>query len=464
MLKLPHRRFNPYRNSYYRPKKTNRQVSLLWLGLAIPASILLLELGARMFFGLSGRGDEVAGISPVNEAYRLKFLTENQQPIAGLPDDGRLVVKRSSSFGYQLLGNQKTPYWNINPQGFRDRDPLPLAKPKNEIRVFILGGSAAFGQGTQKNEETIAHQLETLLKQRVASQEKTPEKYRPDVFPFFKPDREKLFKLPAKLRPGQYRVINAAVPGYSSGNELAQLALEILPYQPDIIVVLDGYSDLILPSHREKTDVPQLDDFLENASGHFQTAFNSSLKQWLDKTYLVKTVNYLLFKPQPSLANDSLVLPVEGKSLVQHLPNNEQELNKRIKRYQDNQKQLISLAAKLNIPVIVGIQPEITGVPVEKLSSQERSIRDQLGTDYLTKMSKSYEKLAQGGQQLSKVYPNNVKVQNFYYLPSKFPSPVFIDAIHLTNQGNKGIAQQLYTTLTSWEKMQIIPQYYYLKD
>lgn len=464
MLKLPRRRLKPYRNSYYKPKRTNRKVSLLWLGLAIPASILLLELGARMFFGLSGKTDEVAGISPVNEAYRLKFLTENQQPIEGLPDDGNLVVKRSSSFGYQLLSNQNTHYWKINLQGFRDQDPLPLAKPKNEIRVFVLGGSTAFGQGTQKNEDTIAHQLETLLKQRIANQEKSPEKFRPDVFPFFKPDRERLSKLPAKIRPGQYRVINAAVPGYSSGNELAQLALEILPYQPDIIIVLNGYSDLILPSYREKTDVPQLDDFLENASGHFQTAFSSSLKQWLDKTYLVKTVNYLLFKPQPSIAYDSLVLPVEGKSLVQHLPTNEQELGKRIKRYQDNQKQLISLCAKLNIPVVIGIQPEITGIPFEKLSSQERTIREQLGTDYLTKMSKSYEKLANGGQQLSKVYPNNIKVQNFYYLPAKFPSPVFIDAIHLTNQANKGMAQQLYYTLTNWEKMQIIPQYYYLKD
>lgn len=464
MLKLPRRRLNQYRNSYYRPKKTNRKISLLWLGLAIPTSIIMLELGARMFFGLSGKGDEVAGISPVNEAYRLKFLTENQQPIEGLPDDGNLVVKRSSSFGYQLLSNQKTPYWQINAQGFRDQAPLPLAKPKNEIRIFLLGGSTAFGQGTPKNEETIAHHLETMLQQRVANQTKSPQTFRPDVFPFFKPDRERLSKLAAKIRPGQYRVINAAVPGYSSGNELAQLALEILPYQPDVIIVLDGYSDLILPSNREKTDVPQLDDFLENASGHFQTAFSSSLKQWLDKTYLVKSVNYLLFKPQPSIANDSLVLPVEGKSLVQHLPTNEQELNKRIKRYQDNQKQLISLCAKLNIPVIIGIQPEITGVPIERLSSQERTIREQLGTDYLTKMSKSYEKLAQGGQQLSKVYPNNVKVQNFYYLPSKFPSPVFIDAIHLTNQANKGMAQQLYYTLTNWEKMQIIPQFYYLKD
>lgn len=464
MLKFPRRRSKPYHNYYYKPKKNNRKISLLAIALAVPASILALELGARMFFGLSGKADEVAGISPINEAYRLKFLTENQQPIEGLPDDGNLVVKRSSSFGYQLLSNQKSPYWQINAQGFRDHEPLPLAKPKNEIRIFILGGSTAFGQGTPKNEDTIAYRLESLLRQRVASQEKSPEKYRPDVFPFFKPDRERLLKLSAKIRPGQYRVINAAVPGYSSGNELAQLALEILPYQPDVIIVLDGYSDLLLPSHREKTDVPQLDDFLENASGHFQTAFNSSLKQWLDKTYLVKTVNYLLFKPQPSIANDSLVLPVEGKSLVQHIPTTESELESRLKRYQENQKQLINLCAKLNIPVIIGIQPEITGVPLEKLSAQEKAIREQLGSDYLTKMSKSYERLAKDGQALSKYAPNSVKVQNFYYLPANFPRPVFIDAVHLTTQGNQGMAQQLYATLTNWEKMQIIPQNFYLKD
>lgn len=460
MWQFPRRRKSYYNNAYYRKPKRVSRISPWWLLLALPVSLIAIELFLRAFAGLTGKSGDGAGESPLAHAYRLQFLTEDKKPITGLADGGDLVVYRSAATSYQLLSNQRSPFWQINAQGFRDRDPLPLAKPKNEIRIFLLGSSTAFGQNSQNNDETIAHQLETRLKQRISLQTSTPEKFRPDVFPFFKPSREKLLVLPAKIRNGQYRVINAAVPGYASGNELAQLALQILPYQPDLIVILDGYADLILPSKNQQTDIPQIDRFLEDATAHFQASLGKSFSQWIDHSYLLQALS----KPQANLTEQTLAVNPQGKSLAQALPQDEAELKRRVVRYRQNQQQLLQLCQKIGIPVMIALQPEITGLPPERLSPQEKALREQLGKAYTQRVPKAYSQLIQASQQLAKSAPQAVKVLDFYKLPPTLPKPTFSDAIHLTKQGNAAIAERLYQAIAGWEKMQIIPANFYLKE
>lgn len=459
MLKLPRRRNPYYRKPYYAKRKTLPSISLRWLIVAIPVSIILLELVLRALVGLTGKEEQFTGQSAIANAYQLKFLTETQKPIDGVPSNGKLIAKRTPSLSYQLVGNQKNQFWQTNAQGFREKDPLPLAKPKDEIRIFILGNSTAFGQGNQKNEDTIGYQLQTRLQERVARQKRSPEQYRPDVFPFFQPSREKLFKLPPKIKQGNYRVINAAVPGYTSGNQLAQLALQILPYQPDAIVILDGYGDLMLPSDRTQADIPKVDDFLEDAPQHFQTTVGQSVNRWLKASYLSKSLNSWVFKSETKATSADLSLNLEGQSL----PKDEEELKQRISRYQNHQKQIVQLSAAAGIPVVIATQPEITGRPVEKLSPQEKAIRDRLGRDYLETMPQAYARLLQANQALIKIFPKNVKVLNFYNLDSKFPSPAFLDEIHLNEKANGAVAEALYNAIASWEKIQIVPENFYLK-
>jgi hypothetical protein len=462
MLKLPLRRRQSYYSSpYYRKSRRSRKISLIWLIVSLPVLIVALELVIRAFNTITGQENQVVGLSQIEKAYQPDFQTENQKPIEGLSNGGGLLLTRSPSFGYKLLENQKNEFVQINPQGFRDSQDLPLAKPKNEFRIFVIGGSAAFGQGAENNEDTITHQLETRLKQRVEQQKRSPEQYRPDVFPFFQPSREKLMKLPAKIHAKQYRVINAAVPGYTSGNSLAQFALDIFRYQPDMIVAIDGYEDLILPSQQAKSDIPKVDEFLGNAQGHFQTYLSQSFRHWLDQTHVVKTIDKF-FNPKPSLAQN--VLGNDSKSLSQSLPNDEEELALRVQRYQDNHRQLIRLAGSAGIPVIIAIQPEITGRSIATLSPEEKVIQDRLGKDYLEKMSKAYSKFIQANQQLAKAYPQNVKVLNFYNFNDKLSEPMFSDNTTLTAQANIVLSEKIYYAITAWDKIQIIPQNFYLKD
>ncbi|MEA5510396.1 SGNH/GDSL hydrolase family protein [Crocosphaera sp. UHCC 0190] len=469
MLKLPKktRSYGSYYNSSYYNKGKNRpKISLLWLIISIPVLIILSELLAQAYLGITGTGNNINGKSPLVQAYKLKFLTATEKPIEGLIDQGKLVVKRSPTTGYELVSKQKSEFLKINEQGLRDNDPLPLAKPKNEIRIFVLGGSTAFGQLNPNNDATISHRLETRLKQRVSQQKSSPAKYRPDVFPFFVPTRQQLMKLPPKIREGNYRVINAAVPGYTSGNELAQLALKILPYQPDLIVVLDGYGDVMLSSNSPQTDIPHIDEFLADAKGHFQNSLNFSFDQWLQNTGLVKLINSWTGSAKTTLpvAQTSLVVNNDGKALKHFLPNNQEELKQRVERYRVNHQRLIQMSSRLGIPVVLAIQPEITGRPVEKLSADEKAIRDRIGNEYVEKFPKAYGEFVKTTQQLAKAYPKNVKVVNFYNGNSNFPTPMFADTVHLTDKANTRLAENLYHAITAWEKIQIIPQNYYLKN
>ena len=459
MFKSPRRR-KPY-SSFYNKNRNRRRVSPLWLMVSVPLLLIALELLAWILIGLTGKSAELAayqGEPAIVTAYRLKFLTENKKPIAGLPDRGSLLAKKEIAVGYQLVGKQKTPFWQIGEQGFRDRDPLPLAKPKDEIRIFILGGSTTFGQWNQNDENTIANQLEIRLKARVAQQQSSPDKYRPDMMPIYWTELVKAQALPTKIREGKYRVINAGVPGYTSGNQLAQLAFQILPYKPDAIILLDGYPDVMLPSSETAADIPRVGNFLGNAYGHLWAYLGSSFQQWAEGTNFVKAVQYFWIKPQLSVAQKTLVFNWDNQPLGQYLAKDNGELERRVSRYRENHQQIFRLSAATGIPVVVAVQPEITGRPSSQLSKDEQAILQQLGKEYRDRFPKQYDKFVQANLQLAGAFPNTVKVINFYSLEQKFPVPAFSDAIHLREGANQAIAERLYREIASWKEFQQVPK------
>ncbi len=450
-----------FKKSRYKPYQKRRQPpSPLILLLALLLILILLELLARVAVSVAGKNAELAayeGEPTEVTAYRLKFLDQNQQTYGGLPNSGRLVAKRRLSVGYQLAGKQQSKFWRINEQGFRDDQPVSQAKPKDEIRIFILGGSTAFGQMSSNNATTFAHKLEGSLNIRVKQQKASPEKFRPDFLPYYKPERVKALALPLRIREGNYRVINAAVPGYTSGNELAGLALQILPYQPDAIVVLNGYADLMLPSTENETDIPYIENFLNNAAGHLWFELTQDMNRWLNQTYLVKATQYWVLKPQPSVDQLTMAVSEESVPLAQRLPANTTELERRVKRYQNHQTQMVRLTAAAQIPLVLVVQPEITGRSANNLSLRERELLSELGSTYTQRVQAGYGQIDTKTGQLQRSFPENVKVLNFYKLYRNFPGQAFSDAIHLTDEANTVLADRLYKTFLELPRLQIQP-------
>ena len=441
-------------------RQRQRRRSLgLWVIVSIALILLVSELLVRIFIDLSGNKNQFAKVktgSEIANAYNLKFVTD-QSSSNQVNNQSQLKAQPSLAVGYRLLGNQEHKYWQINEQGFRDRDPVPVTKPKQEIRIFLLGGSTAFGYGSSSNATTISEQLETRLQQRLQQQQSSPQLYKPDLLPFEPQKKQKQLAKPSKIKSGNYRVINAAVPGYTSGNQLAQVALQLLKFKPDLIVVLDGYGDLMLPSTEEATQVPLIKQYLDNQQTDFASYVSQILKPLEKKSYLVKIVQDGWSNAGRSDKKANFFLNEQTSNLVLHLPPNETELQKRVDRYISHQKQILSLSAAAQIPLVIAIQPEITGRNPNQLTETEGEIATQLGRTYIQQVQASYPAFTQANRQLAQAFPHNIKAADLYQLTEQYPSPTFIDPIHLQDAANQKVAEQLYYAIASFSKMQVVP-------
>ncbi|OLE80609.1 MAG: hypothetical protein AUF76_14465 [Acidobacteria bacterium 13_1_20CM_2_65_9] len=101
---------------------------------------------------------------------------------------------------------------HINSLELRDPREYALEKLPNTFRILVLGDSVTFGHGS-----LYAHTYPYLLEQRLKA-------WRPDV---------------------DWQVWNAAVPGYNTSQELAQLVEVGDRFKPDLVVVGFFWNDLI---------------------------------------------------------------------------------------------------------------------------------------------------------------------------------------------------------------------------
>ena len=441
-------------------RRRNRRFS--WLGAIASVGLFLLslELITRIFLDLSGDRNQYARAEAESalDAYRLNFITPRVARKQQDKDPDSLLAQSAISVGYSLVGNQQHQLWQINEQGFRDREPVPVAKPAGEVRIFLLGNSTAFGYGSANNSSTISAQLETRLQQRLRQQQTAPQLYQPDLLPADKAERQKYLVKPPKIKPGSYRIINAAVPGYASGNELAQIALQILPYKPDLIVVLDGYQDLLLPSSRQATTVPKIATMKDERLDSLGAYVDRLVEPLQKNSYLAKVVSNSWNNSRSANTKAEFLLDESTSNLAQHLPPDDNELQARVDRYLDHQKQMLDLSAAAQVPLVVAIQPEITGRNPSQLTASEGKIATELGRKYIKQVRDSYPAFIAASEKLAASYPNNLKVLDLYQLTDKYPSPSFIDAIHLNQAANEKVAEQLYYGIASMPKMQVKPQ------
>jgi len=102
----------------------------------------------------------------------------------------------------------------INRYRFRYGD-LSKKKPENTLRIFLIGGSVVFNGPS--NETTISGYLEDLLKKKFQN------------------------------KGMNAQAVNAGMTAYISTQELILLITQIVDFDPDIVMVLDGYNDCLIP-------------------------------------------------------------------------------------------------------------------------------------------------------------------------------------------------------------------------
>jgi len=111
-----------------------------------------------------------------------------------------------------ILPNQRSESVNINSEGFRGPD-FSVAKPASTYRIVMLGGSTMFGVGASSDSTTIPAYVQQFL----------------DDYDF----------------GFNVEVINAGIQNHNSEKEYRMLSDKIIRYDPDLVIMYDGFNNLV---------------------------------------------------------------------------------------------------------------------------------------------------------------------------------------------------------------------------
>ena len=125
---------------------------------------------------------------------------------------------------------------DYNTKGFRG-DNFPVKKIQDEFRIITVGGSTMFGGENSSDQTTIPGILQQMINYN-----------NPDL---------------------KIRVINAGISGATSFTELELIKNKLIDYEPDLIIVYDGWNDLrsnyssenVLKNWNEMCQLSQEHDF-----------------------------------------------------------------------------------------------------------------------------------------------------------------------------------------------------------
>lgn len=170
-----------------------------------------------------------------------------------------------------LKGNRRE---YANNAGFREPRDIPVEKPADEFRIFLVGGSTAYGMGASgevaeamgwyglEYRETISHMMERILNATAPVHGKT------------------------------IRVYNASVWGYAYQHHLMRYITKLRRFQPDAVVCLDGANEIPLVSKLdpdwEYFKEGQFHNILEEIYSYSGGGLASYLTLWLkNNTFLM---------------------------------------------------------------------------------------------------------------------------------------------------------------------------------
>jgi len=197
-----------------------RVLFVTWTVFWIAAGLVAIEVGSRWW--LHPWHQEVG-----NRHLQPYFMTGGyyQTPLPGVRAENVLLGPGGpETYGYRRDGSAYVfgfdrPVASVAERGtflFQDRIDVANAAPQPGVRrVFVLGGSAAYGVGASNRDARWYAVLERELNAALAD---------------------------------QIHVVPAAMVGYVSTQERIALDLMILPRAPDAVVVLDGWNDAALPA------------------------------------------------------------------------------------------------------------------------------------------------------------------------------------------------------------------------
>jgi lysophospholipase L1-like esterase len=338
--------------------------------------------------------------------------------------------------GEHLLSYQFDDYKNIqlvpgyrntrgvahNWQGFRRSTETSTAKPAGVYRVFLMGGSTAYGlqslsrHGQDKysvirNDETIDHYLERYLQERLGA--------------------------------GRVEVINAAITSHYSHHHLIYLNQRILKFSPDMVVFLDGFNDY----YEYRRGFDQFRDYAYRERAH-QMLDEPTLGAWLSYSgwwlfrkshmaYVAGRTAQPIWQQVRKIGRSRAVIDVE-QAMQDLRVNAEANFVKMIER------SALILRHEKVVPVFT-LQPELVFEQSKVLSPLEQAIYEELDSEWQV----NFVEFKNRARPVVTEYARRAAEGSgalFFDVTDVFggmPEDAYTDYCHLTPMGNKRLAEYL---------------------
>lgn len=351
--------------------------------------------------------------------------------------------------GYQVFQNTPgVPYWSevkehpsapptiVDINGFASNNPITINKPKNTIRIFLMGGSAAVGTG-QFQPFSVVHpyRLGTLSYSLgpAGQLEKYLQEQRPDL---------------------DFEVINAASVDRTLHQSMIYYLETISRFSPDIIINLDGYNDLMygLTSGRPYADI-------ESRLDHYINLLENTRKY---RPYVMHLLNILYNKYLHRFVSDSQKqqffmeddLEQEQYSLTSY-KSLEGEFINNSKRFSQILKHYMAILKSDNVDFIFALQPMLYRQINKQMSNIEDRMRRtvfSIGPSTMPEFRKRAILLNKfffdqylSGKSMAQVEQNGFGFldmnQAIQHLKADFD--LYIDYCHFTKPGSQAVAKIL---------------------
>jgi len=288
---------------------------------------------------------------------------------------------RWSDFPYlHLEPNQHYTTIDINTHGFRG-DEITVDKPFDTFRIFVIGGSTTFGVGSTSNSNTIPGYLQNYFNS-------VPEL--------------------------NVEVINAGIPKAFSYSEINYVQKSLLKYEPDLLIVYDGFNDLGRSS----------DKYYEETG---DTSLLSKIMRMLFKNPYYETPGILLKNYQNWRINT--VDSVKSQNF--------EDIDQRVKLWQKSWSEICELGNKENFDVVITLQP-LLGTGLKQLTNEEKKNYSLYNQN--EKLS-NYKKFGPALNELNSTCTATKDLRNSF---DNYSETIFFDGGHVGDLGNQIIAEKLF--------------------
>ena len=275
--------------------------------------------------------------------------------------------------------NQLTETYSINEHGFRG-ESFDFVKGNDEYRIIMVGGSTTFGLGSTSNDQTIPSHLESILN----------EKFQKNI-----------------------KVINAGVIASTSRSEVYYIQNHLIKFQPDLIIVFDGYNDSF---NIKMDDINPEDQFVSNLNlSPFELFIRDNFK-------FFATPNVIFLYTYDYLQNQYLTNDIKIQNTQKWL---------------DRWNKTCNVAHENNFELFVTVQPMI-GTSDRDLTEIEKNIKEKgkSGIQY----QKTFEFLNHLGDNIDSLSCPHADLRHTF---DSIEGQVFHSLVHTGDKQNEIIAYEI---------------------